>query len=57
MPFGKITLLRGKLSFVGRNGYTPVPLDDRGMEPADGEAATGQGGHRAGQWPVHRRRL
>jgi hypothetical protein len=25
MPFGKITLLRGKLSFVGRNGYAPFP--------------------------------
>jgi DNA N-6-adenine-methyltransferase (Dam) len=25
MPFGKITLLRGKLSYVGRNGYAPFP--------------------------------
>jgi hypothetical protein len=23
MPFGKVTLLRSKLSFVGRNGYVP----------------------------------
>jgi hypothetical protein len=25
MPLGKITLLRGKLSYVGRNGYAPFP--------------------------------
>ena len=23
LPFGKVTLLRGKLSFVGRDGYVP----------------------------------
>jgi DNA N-6-adenine-methyltransferase (Dam) len=25
MPLGTITLLRGKLSYVGRNGYAPFP--------------------------------
>ena len=25
MPLGKITLLRGKLSYVGRNGDAPFP--------------------------------
>ena len=57
MPLGEITLLRGKLSYVGRNGYASVPLDDRGAEPADGEAAGQVIGRRAGYRHVHRRPL
>ena len=49
LPFGKVTLLRGKLSFVGRN------LDDCRVQSAGGEAAAGQAvGHLAGHWLVRR---
>ena len=58
MPFGKITLLRGKLSYVGRNGYAPFPSMIVEWNPQDGETEAGRAvGCRAGHRPVHRWRL
>ena len=50
MPLGKITLLRGKLSYVGRNGYAPFPSMivewNSQTVKRDGQAV----GCRAGYW-------